>query len=1661
MSDFYRNFKKSLAVILLLAIPGVHAQVSTYSFTSASSTYTEITGGTVLATATGTSGAASLDDVVYNLPTGAIPFNFNFDGTNHTRCYVSTNGFIAFGTTAPASTGSSTGYTPLSAITLYSGAVSAYGRNLNAFFFSGNSAQTGQLRYQTIGAAPNRVFVVQYKNFKTFNTSATTFGPVINMQIRLSETTNAIELVYNCSGNISAAVGQVGLRGPSNSFPANINNRVVASGVNNWTTSAAGTSNTSTCEFSGTLLPPSGHVYRFQPMLCQAAQTLRALNITQTTAQLTWTSSVVGAIAKVEYGPAGFTPGAGTIVNNAVSPLAISGLTQNTAYTFYVQLNCGANGLSTNASANFTTGTAGEDCATATTVSVASSLATCNYTTISSGVSANGPNALCSDLIGGNPNDDRWVKFVAPSNGKRLVITTTGGTVSDWVMEVWSSCSGTVMKCADDDVGLMPIITLCQNEYVAGQTYYIRAWTYSNTLTGTMNLCVYEDGQCFVPPVNDECADAIRVPVNQPFACPGNAQTFSTRFATINSAVATCDIFDKRDVYFVFNTGSYNAININITPQTATTLKAQLIFECGSFEISCWNPANGTYSFSGFNPVADYIMRVWSDSNTTGTFNLCLSANCSNPTAVISGSSTICSGSTAALNVAMTGIAPYTFVYSNGTTNTQVTTSSANYTLNVTPTATSTYTLVSMTDASCAGAVSGSGLVTVVNPVNVTLATFTPICSNAPPVILTGGSPFGGIYSGVNVSNGAFNPSGGSKVITYSVTYAPGCVRSANRTYTVSTAPSVSLASPGTVCNTTPAYSLTGGSPTGGVYSGVGVVNNQFNPSVAGPGNHVILYTFTATNGCSASVNNQITVLDCGGCDIFPTADAGLDVTSCGGAAVSLTGSIGGSASSFTWINGTGNYSPSNTSSTITYTPSAAEISAGFALLVLETDDPDGSGPCVPGLDTVRITIVATPAVTLASFAPACINSGTVTLSGGSPSGGVYSGTNVSNGQFNLAGGSQTITYTVTFAPGCTRSASKLFTVNPLPTVTMGAVGTYCTTDAPFTLTQGSPSGGTYSGIGVSNNVFSPLVSGAGTRTITYTFTNANGCTNSASNTVIVNICNTCTNPAVASAGTDKTICSATNSVSIVGSFSGSATSATWSGGTGGYAPSATSMSLTYTPSTSERNAGFARLILTTNDPDGTGPCVAVTDTMFVFINATPVLTTITGNRVICRPATGVVFSVNTQNGVNYAWSVPSNYTIVSGQGTSSITANISSTAVSGTISVTGSNTCGSSTQSAAITIRTAVPGTVGTITGTNTVCRGDSFQYRVARLSTADNYVWYPPAGGTINGSSLPFTTPDTAVWVLFTSTFTGDTLKIKGSNCFGLSASFRTYAISRRTTAPGTPGTISGSIENLCGITSATYSISAVTGAKTYTWRSSIAGVLFNGQVGPFTTTATSVTVTYPASWGVTSGSHFVKSNNACGSSSERSIAVRTTPAQPGTISGSASVCAGATNVPYSVAAVTGATSYLWTLPTGITAVSGQGTTNISVSFNSSAATRTIRVAAVNACGSGTQRTLSVTATICAKLGNTDGFSESLSVEVYPNPVKDLLNIKIESPESGRVTLKLYDMEGSIVRAIPVPVVSGTNTISLEVTGLRSGLYLLQAEGAYASRQLRIMIN
>lgn len=84
------------------------------------------------------------------------------------------------------------------------------------------------------------------------------------------------------------------------------------------------------------------------------------------------------------------------------------------------------------------------------------------------------------------------------------------------------------------------------------------------------------------------------------------------------------------------------------------------------------------------------------------------------PSATLSGGGLINPSSPAFLTVAFTGAAPYSFVYTDGTTNYPVTGVSTNpYTFTVNPAVTTNYTLVGMSSSQCTGTVSGSALVTV------------------------------------------------------------------------------------------------------------------------------------------------------------------------------------------------------------------------------------------------------------------------------------------------------------------------------------------------------------------------------------------------------------------------------------------------------------------------------------------------------------------------------------------------------------------------------------------------------------------------------------------------------------------------------------------------------------------------------------------------------------------------------------------------------------------------------------------------------------------------------------------------------------------------------------------------------------------------------------
>jgi PKD repeat protein len=87
---------------------------------------------------------------------------------------------------------------------------------------------------------------------------------------------------------------------------------------------------------------------------------------------------------------------------------------------------------------------------------------------------------------------------------------------------------------------------------------------------------------------------------------------------------------------------------------------------------------------------------------------------------------------------------------------------------------------------------------------------------------------------------------------------------------------------------------------------------------------------------------------------------------------------------------------------------------------------------------------------------------------------------------------------------GTATSAGAVLSVNTQPNVTLNTFSSVCETETAFALTGESPTGGTFSGTAVSAGSFDPAVAGVGTHSITYIYTDANLCSDTATGAITV-----------------------------------------------------------------------------------------------------------------------------------------------------------------------------------------------------------------------------------------------------------------------------------------------------------------------------------------------------------------------------------------------------------------------------------------------------------------------------------------------------------------------------------------------------------------------------
>ncbi|TXD71335.1 beta strand repeat-containing protein, partial [Aequorivita antarctica] len=566
-----------------------------------------------------------------------------------------------------------------------------------------------------------------------------------------------------------------------------------------------------------------------------------------------------------------------------------------------------------------------------------------------------------------------------------------------------------------------------------------------------------------------------------------------------NSATDDVEVFALDDASFNYSAASYCANDADPTP-TITGLGGgtftsgaglSINASTGAIDVSASTPGTYTitYTTAGTCPnaasVSVTINALDDASFNYNAANYCVNETDPTPTITGLGGGTFTSGAGLSIN-ASTGA------------------------IDVSASTPGTYTVTYTTAGTCPNAASVSVTINALDDAsfNYGAASYCVSAADPTPTITgLGGGTFTSAPAGlsINAATGLIDVSASTPGI-YTVTYttAGTCTNSSGVSVTINALDDASFnygAASYCVSAADPTPTITGvagGTFTSGAGLSINAATGTIDVSASTPGAYTVTYTTSGTCPNISSVSVTINALDdasfnysaaayCADeADPTPTITGVAGGTFTSGAGLSInaaTGTIDVSAST------PGTY-------TITYTTAGVcTNSSSVSVTINALDDASfnysAAAYCVDAADPTP-TITGLGGGTFTSGAGLSINAGTGTIDVSASTPGAY-----------------TVTYTTSGT--CPNSSSVSVTINALPTVTFSApMSPVCPSAVLTGQGGGTPMGGVYSGPGVTDDgngmtyTFDAGAAGNGTHILTYTFSDANGCTNSASDSVTV-----------------------------------------------------------------------------------------------------------------------------------------------------------------------------------------------------------------------------------------------------------------------------------------------------------------------------------------------------------------------------------------------------------------------------------------------------------------------------------------------------------------------------------------------------------------------------
>jgi large repetitive protein len=364
-----------------------------------------------------------------------------------------------------------------------------------------------------------------------------------------------------------------------------------------------------------------------------------------------------------------------------------------------------------------------------------------------------------------------------------------------------------------------------------------------------------------------------------------------------------------------------------------------------------------------------------------------------------------------------------------------------------------------------------------------------PFCQNGGNQTLQARHNAGGRFFGASYidSAGTFNPwlaQIGNNKVYYRFRDSRGCVNTDSTQVQVDTIPSAAIVSAGPFCQNGGNQTLQARHNAGGRFFGASYIDSAgvFNPWLAQIGNNKVYYRFRDSRGCVNTDSTGVQV------DSIPSAaivSAGPFCQNGGNQTLQARHNSGGRFFGGSFVDSAG-----------TFNPWLAQI--GNNKVYYRFRDSRG---CV-NTDSMQVQVDSIPSSAIVSAGPFCQNGGNQTLQARHNAGGRFFGASYidSAGIFNpwLAQiGNNKIYYRFRDSRGCVNTDSIQVQVDSIPSAAIVSAGPFCQNGGNQTLQARHNAGGLFGGGSYTSpdGVFDPSKAALGLRTVTYSFTDARGCT--------------------------------------------------------------------------------------------------------------------------------------------------------------------------------------------------------------------------------------------------------------------------------------------------------------------------------------------------------------------------------------------------------------------------------------------------------------------------------------------------------------------------------------------------------------------------------------